>query len=122
MFSPIFTSLICDTAGEEFTFLGAPTVEGISTIWGCSGFLTYVLLSGEGSVCFNDSATRAEDEVPLGAGALMKTTFWVEAPADAGAGATAAEGALPGGGRGGADTTLSTSPFIAVVASDPVTG
>lgn len=84
-----------------------PTVDGISTIWGCSGVLTYVLFKGGGSVCFNDSATIAEAEVPLGTGALMKTTFWVETLVDVGAGAILTEGPLLEGRADGVDTSIS---------------
>lgn len=67
----------------------------------------YVLFKGEGSDCFNDSATIAEDEVPPGTGALIKTTFWVETPADVGSGAMLTEGPLPEGRIDGADTSIS---------------
>lgn len=67
----------------------------------------YVLFKGEGSDCLNDSATIAEDEAPPGTGALIKTTFWVDPPADVGSGAVLTEGTLPEGRPDGADTSIS---------------
>lgn len=82
-------------------------MDGISTIWGCSGVLTYVLFKGEGRVCFNGSATIVGVEVPLGIGALIKTNFWAETPVGVGAGVTLIAVLLPEERTDGADTSIS---------------
>lgn len=84
-----------------------PTVDGISTIWGCSGVLTYALFNGGGRVCFNDSATRVGVDVPLGTGALIKTNFWAETPVDVSAGVILIAVPLPEERIDGADTSIS---------------
>lgn len=60
-----------------------------------------------GRVCFNDSATIAGVEVPLGTGALIKTNFWVETPVDVCSGVTLIAVPLPEGRIDGADTSIS---------------